>query len=482
MTLKKMESLEELLNLDEKDVVTVAGSHGKTTFCLNLCEELQKREKTVFLTTTTKIFPVNKKYGFIALTHTHNFKTENDIENSYGHKESGVYVLGIYDREIGKISSLPLEILEKLSEKCDYMIIEGDGSKRKPLKGWKKNEPVYIGNTTISVGIIPINIIGKKVNEINIHRIEEFLEISEGKENELLTLEHLYNVIIHKNGLFQYAVGKRNLLMNCAETEKDRKNALELSEMIKKNKDFQDVEISAASLQNKEYYKVEGDYSEKNSIAKISAVIMASGKSARMGENKLLLEYGGLTFIENIVKKVIHTGFYEIAVVVSNREVKEKCQEFIKKFYEENNSELDAGKIYIVQNESSEKGQSESVKLGLKVLEKCDGYMFFSGDQPNLTQKTIRKVMKNFEKGMIIIPEYNGKQGLPTIFSENFRDELLNLEGDTGGKPVLIKNSDKIKKIKIEDISEGMDIDTKEEYEILKRGGQNVYGRNNNEQ
>ena len=40
----------------------------------------------------------------------------------------------------------------------------------------------------------------------------------------------------------------------------------------------------------------------------------------------------------------------------------------------------------------------------------------------------------------------------------------------------------KIKKIKIEDISEGMDIDTKEEYEILKRGGQNVYGRNNNEQ
>ena len=122
------------------------------------------------------------------------------------------------------------------------------------------------------------------------------------------------------------------------------------------------------------------------------------------------------------------------------------------------------------------------MKLGLKVLEKCDGYMFFSGDQPNLTQKTIRKVMKNFEKGMIIIPEYNGKQGLPTIFSENFRDELLNLEGDTGGKPVLIKNSDKIKKIKIEDISEGMDIDTKEEYEILKRGGQNVYGRNNNEQ
>ena len=38
MTLEKVESLENLINLKEKDVVVVVGSHGKTTFCLNLCE------------------------------------------------------------------------------------------------------------------------------------------------------------------------------------------------------------------------------------------------------------------------------------------------------------------------------------------------------------------------------------------------------------------------------------------------------------
>mgnify|MGYP003487312536 CR=1 FL=1 len=38
MTLEKVESLENLINLKEKDVVVVVGSHGKTTFCLNLCD------------------------------------------------------------------------------------------------------------------------------------------------------------------------------------------------------------------------------------------------------------------------------------------------------------------------------------------------------------------------------------------------------------------------------------------------------------
>ena len=57
-----------LINLKEKDVVVVVGSHGKTTFCLNLCEELEKKEKKTAFTTTVKIFQVDKKYRFYNLT------------------------------------------------------------------------------------------------------------------------------------------------------------------------------------------------------------------------------------------------------------------------------------------------------------------------------------------------------------------------------------------------------------------------------
>ena len=497
MFLKKVKTLEKLLNLRKKDIITAVGSNGKTTFCLNLCKELKKKEKTVFFTTTVKILPVNKKYEFIDITIPN---TENKTEEKKGevfpkmeitsfllnlkkklNNSGNVYVLGIYDNKIGKITSLSPELLENISEKCDYMIIEGDGSKMKPLKGWKKTEPVYTKNTTKSVGILPINIIGDKITDINIHRMEEFLKISKGQKNETLTLNHLYNVIVHKNGLFQYALGERILILNCAERDKDKENALNLAEMIQNNINFKDVKICVTSLKNREYYKIEENniIKEKNqnfSIPKISAIIMASGKSERMGTNKLLLEYRGMTFIENTLEKVLKENFYEFAIVVSDKKVKRKVQDYIK------NLETDEKKIYIVDNKKSEKGQSESIKIGLKTLGKCDGYMFFSCDQPFLTSDTIKKILKNFNPERITIPEYNGKSSLPVIFGENFKEELLKLEGDTGGKTVISNHPDKIRTVEIENSDEGKDIDTKEDYEMLKKGEQDVYSRNNNKQ
>lgn len=495
MFLKKVETIEKLLNLRKKDIVTAVGSNGKTTFCLNLCKELKLKKKTVFFTTTVKILPINKKYGFVDITIP-------DIENEAEEKErevfsemeitsfllnleknlnnsNNVYVLGIYDSKIGKITSLSPELLENISEKCDYLIIEGDGSKMKPLKGWNKTEPVYAKNTTKSVGILPINIIGDKINDVNIHRMEEFLGISGGQKNETLTLNHLYNLIVHKNGLFQYALGEKILILNCAERYEDKENALNLAKMLKSNINFRDVRIGVTSLKNREYYKIEenNNIKEENknsSVPKISAIIMASGKSKRMGTNKLLLEYRGMTFIENTLEKVLNENFYELAIVISDKKVRKRCQDYIKK------SEKDEKKIYIVDNKKSEKGQSESIKIGLKTLGKCDGYMFFSCDQPFLTSDTIKKILQNFKTKGITIPEYNGKRSLPVIFGKNFKNELLKLEGDTGGKTVISNHPDKIRIVEIENSDEGRDIDTKEDYEMLKKGEQNVHGRNNN--
>ncbi len=494
MFLKKVETLEKLLNLRKKDIVTAVGSNGKTTFCLNLCKELKLKKKTVFLTTTVKILPINKKYGFVDIT-IPNIENEDEEKEREVFSEmeitsfllnleknlnnsNNVYVLGIYDSKIGKITSLSPELLENISEKCDYMIIEGDGSKMKPLKGWKKTEPVYTKNTTKSVGILPINIIGNKINDVNIHRMEEFLEISKSQKNETLTLNHLYNLIVHKNGLFQYALGERILILNCAERNKDKENALNLAKMLKSNINFRDTRIGVTSLKNREYYEIEENniMKEENHNSKISAIIMASGKSKRMGTNKLLLEYRGITFIENTLEKVLNENFYELAIVISDKKVRKKCQDYIKK------SEKDEKKIYIVGNKKSEKGQSESIKIGLKTLEKCEGYMFFSCDQPFLTSNTIKKILQNFKTKGITIPEYNGKRSLPVIFGENFKDELLKLEGDTGGKTVISNHQDKIKIVEIENPDEGKDIDTKEDYEMLKKGEQDVYSRNNNKQ
>ncbi|MBP9477235.1 MAG: NTP transferase domain-containing protein [Sebaldella sp.] len=197
---------------------------------------------------------------------------------------------------------------------------------------------------------------------------------------------------------------------------------------------------------------------------KISAVIMASGFSKRMGENKLLLKYMGMSFIENTIKKVLESGFYEINLVTSHNEI----ENIYRNLLETNGFKKEKNHNFIItKNHNPDKGISESIKLGVKNLKPCDAYMFFTADQPKLSTETIKYIMSKAEIDKIIIPKYNNENGSPTIFGGNFKDNLLYLEGDTGGKQIVQENKGKVKYLDIKNVEEGIDIDTQEEYRKL---------------
>ena len=197
---------------------------------------------------------------------------------------------------------------------------------------------------------------------------------------------------------------------------------------------------------------------------KISAVIMASGFSKRMGENKLLLKYMGMSFIENTIKKVLESGFYEINLVTSHNEI----ENIYRNLLETNGFKKEKNHNFIItKNHNPDKGISESIKLGVKNLKPCDAYMFFTADQPKLSTETIKYIMSKAEIDKIIIPKYNNENGSPTIFGGNFKDNLLYLEGDTGGKQIVQENKGKVKYLDIKNVEDGIDIDTQEEYRKL---------------
>ncbi len=253
--LEKVENLKKLIDIRKNGVVSVSGSGGKTIFCLTLCEELKEEaqeNERIFFTTTTKILPVDRKYGFYDMTFTGTRNIQEIL--SEAKDKSGVAVLGT--RKNGKIVSLKREEISELRKICSYMIIECDGSKMKPLKGWNETEPVYVKETTKSVGIIPVNIIGEEVREEIVHRIELFQEISGIGAGELITVETLCNIILHEKGLFKDSINERILLLNCMEREKDRKNVIEIAKNLWKK--GSNLKITAASLKNKEYYLLKG--------------------------------------------------------------------------------------------------------------------------------------------------------------------------------------------------------------------------------
>ena len=248
---------------------------------------------------------------------------------------------------------------------------------------------------------------------------------------------------------------------------------------------------------------------KKEKIMKTGAVIMASGLSKRMGENKLLLRYKGKTFIETILEKVLNCDFYLVNLVTSHVEIEKILREdydivneikVVQNIEEEKpiscilpelaeweklpqlpeqeellgypeisvlTEPVTNKKIIITMNQNPHAGISESIKLGIKKLKSCDAYMFFTGDQPELTIETIKKIMDKAGRDKIIVPRYNRKNGSPVLFGADFRDELLSLEGDTGGKQIIKRYVNNVEYLDIENPREGFDIDTKEEYESL---------------
>lgn len=186
----------------------------------------------------------------------------------------------------------------------------------------------------------------------------------------------------------------------------------------------------------------------------ISAIVMASGFSRRMGENKLLMDFNGKTIIESTFESLKKCDFKEVIVVSQYEEVLKIANKYQFKF---------------VLNDNAQIGQSESIKLGIRNSGKCDGHMFFVGDQPLINNDDVKELINEFgeNKEYIVIPRYDNKTGNPVIFPTCLKNNLLSLKNDEKGKKV-INEYDKIKYVNVSKYTL-LDVDTKVDYENLKK-------------
>lgn len=181
---------------------------------------------------------------------------------------------------------------------------------------------------------------------------------------------------------------------------------------------------------------------------------MASGTSTRMKKNKLLIDFFGKPLIQWTIEVVKKCDFKNIIVVYKDKEIKEIADKL---------------GVQAIYNENFKKGQSESIKKALSYLkENYNGFMFFTGDQPLIKRHTILSLMETFKvEGGIVIPKVNGRNKSPVIFSSEFKEELMDIKGDIGGRVVIKNNINKIITINFTDSVEFFDIDTEEDLNTL---------------
>ncbi|WP_295777521.1 nucleotidyltransferase family protein [Clostridium sp. 2218st1_F5_2218SCRN_220325] len=189
---------------------------------------------------------------------------------------------------------------------------------------------------------------------------------------------------------------------------------------------------------------------------KLSIIVLASGNSKRFNGNKLL---------HKINKKPMY--LHTLDKLIDLKKVNDNIDEiiFVTK-YDEIINNLKNKDIKVIKNNNSEFGISQSIKLGISNSFN-NAYMFIVCDQPYIKKETINKFINEFirSKKNLGCVSNDGILLNPTIFTDKYKDKLLKLDGDKGGKKIILKNIDDLFIFDVLEKRELIDIDYKSQLE-----------------
>lgn len=186
----------------------------------------------------------------------------------------------------------------------------------------------------------------------------------------------------------------------------------------------------------------------------INAIILAAGRSKRMGKLKPLLRFNDTTFLEHIIS-VLNASDVDGITVVLGAEA-----ETIKK-------SVDLSGTNLVINENYQQGQLSSL---IAAIEKCPketrAILVCLVDNPFVTKEVVDEIIGKFKEtnNPIIIPVFNKRRGHPTLFSRSLFNQLLNAPHDQGARYVVYSNEEKTLELETSESGILISIDTPDDY------------------
>ncbi len=191
----------------------------------------------------------------------------------------------------------------------------------------------------------------------------------------------------------------------------------------------------------------------------VPGIILAAGRSLRMGKNKLLLPFRGKPILQHVIDAALQSSLSPLILVLGSD------SDAIR-------SQVDSGTAFVIENKDFSRGYGSSLQVGLGALSNpCAGVMFLLGDQPLVTVTTIEKLIMAFqaEPERWVAPSWNGQRGNPVITPASWFDRIFALKGDTGPREHLKDPSARLKLVDVDDRGVVFDIDSPEDYDRLNK-------------
>lgn len=197
----------------------------------------------------------------------------------------------------------------------------------------------------------------------------------------------------------------------------------------------------------------------------IPALVLAAGKSSRMGRTKALLSVGssGETFLHRIIRVLREGGADAVVVVIGGDAAAVRAS-----------LPRDDDQISAVENPWYQEGQLSSLLVGLAAVEQrhdnVEAVMMTLVDLPLISAATVRAVRDAFlanPGAPLVRPRRGGRYGHPVIFNRSIFGELRRADPSTGAKPVVHAHAAEEVNVDVDDEGAFIDIDTPDDYERL---------------
>ncbi|MHB8928356.1 MAG: selenium cofactor biosynthesis protein YqeC [Bacillota bacterium] len=512
--------LVETLGVGPGSVVCFVGAGGKTSLLFALATEAAERwgPRRVLVTTTTKMLePAAEDFpdgasgtarGQAAIDASWKGKPAKQRLALVDNLKSAVQVvkaraLGhlvvLGTRFVGeaegrrKFAGVPPEWVDELTRCFPEMIIlvEADGSARKPLKAPTAHEPVIPASATVVVAVAGVDALGVPLDADHVHRPERLSQLTGHAPRTPVTSDLIAAALWHEQGGGKGRPPGAVLVpvINKVDGPSQLDSAREVAAK------FLNLGAARVPLTSCRHWPVVVE--TIGGEPSVAAIVLAAGASTRMGTPKQLLLWEGEPLVFHAVRAALAPRVGQVVVVLGHMAAE------VRQALEPLAGEAASRLAFAVNRDYAEGGQSSSLKVGLAALRRqraaltrkttdlpvasdlghLRGVVFVNCDQPLLRAAHIGAFLDRFEAArapgsqpraddIIIVPVHSGRQGHPILFGCGFLAELANVNGDMGGRAIVGLHRESVIQLSADE-AVTLDVDTPEQYEALLRASQN---------
>jgi len=187
---------------------------------------------------------------------------------------------------------------------------------------------------------------------------------------------------------------------------------------------------------------------------RVAAVVLAAGKSTRMGgPNKLLADIGGKPLVRIAAEAAVASRAKPVIVVTGHQAIQVA-------------EALHGLDVRVVHNPDYADGLGASLRTGIAAVPaEADGAIVCLADMPQVDAALIDRLVGAFAPArgaLAVVPTVNGQRGNPVVWARRFFPELMSISGDIGARELIARYGEAVLEVAMDGSATAIDVDTPE--------------------